>query len=213
MTTARTARYTYSSVAQSAHHDGSDTVLSRRATTEKNPTKRPPLGSPVPPSRAQADAADAAVAEQAITGIYATIGGSIGLIKSAWGAAHHDGELRTRLLAFARTLVGLLLLRFFMMSAMVGAAAVAFHPAVARIFLKMVDDMLNGLLGNAGYVKRYVQPVAMLAGFLIFPTTLANVPFVATACEIVAFKLGAELMLKNHTKETRMVKVEVADDE
>ena len=72
---------------------------------------------------------------------------------------------------------------------------------------------VQGLLGNACYVKRYVLPVAMLVGFVLFPTTLANVPFVATVCDIVAFKLGAELMLKNHAKETRMVKVDVAADE
>lgn len=224
MTTARTAQYTCppsAAARNAAPRDGSDTVGHTAATPSNNLTnltnltKRRPLlaGSPVPPSRAQADAADTAVAEQAVTGIYATIGGSIALMMSTWNAAHTEGERRTRLLAFARTLVGLLLLRFFMASAVIGAAAAGFHPAVARIFMKMVDDMMNGLLGNACYVKRYVLPVAMLVGFVLFPSTLANVPFVATVCDIVAFKLGAELMLKNHAKETRMVKVDVTADE
>ena len=85
---------------------------------------------------------------------------------------------------------------------------------VAKIAMKMVDDMVNGVFGGLGFAKRYVAPVVLLLGFILFPATLNQIPFFATVLEIMAFKLGAELMLKNCSKELRIVKsTDVNDDD
>lgn len=95
-----------------------------------------------------------------------------------------------------------------MMSAMIGAIVVTSHPGVAKVFLKMIDDMVNGLIGNMSTAKRYMLPFCVAGLLVFFPGTLNYLPFLMTFGEILAFKLGAELMLKNYAKESIMATVD-----
>lgn len=140
-----------------------------------------------------------------VQGLKGTFTQAVPLLGTAWNAVSTKSELQTRMLAITRTLVGLALLRFFVISAAIGAISVASHPPIGRVFLKMIDDMVNGLVGNMNFAYRYMLPFIVTGLLVCFPHTVSYVPFLATAGEILSFKLGADLMLKNYAKETVMI--------
>lgn len=131
--------------------------------------------------------------------------------KSCWRATCEPGDLQNRVQALTRTCVGIASISIYYPAAAAGAILGSINPTYTHAINDKVDAMITGLWNSLSYKQK---TAASVVGITLCYAAYDHLPsFLHIPGNILATKLGSELVYRNSVKQEMAAKFKEIEQE